>query len=132
LCDIVDTASLLETGIVDYDRLRLSAQKAGIWAGMATFLAIVSGYVRRLRGHDLALPSSITSAARFGSDQVCFSKGFLRVPVVPHSARLYASQLTTLMTKGELKRAARLSVLPCLAAAAALQYTVTGSDKGIW
>ena len=132
LCDLVDTAELLETRGVDYDRLRSAAQKAGIWEGVATFLTITSDYVKYFRGHGLSLPSSVTSAARFGGDQVRFNKGFLRVPILPHSAKLYASQLTNLMAQGELKNAARLSMLPCLAAAAAVQYKVTGSDKGIW
>ncbi|HTZ97320.1 MAG TPA: nucleotidyltransferase family protein [Terriglobales bacterium] len=132
LCDIADTAALLETNAVDFDLLRSSAQEAGIWEGVATLLAIVSDYVTCYRGYGVNLPSSVTSAARFGGDQIWFGRDFLRIPIMPHSAKLYASQLTSLMTKGELKNAARLSVLPCLAAAAALQFKVTGSDKGIW
>jgi hypothetical protein len=132
LCDLVDTAELLETHGVDYDALRSAAQEAGIWEGVATFLRIASDYVEYFRGRGLALPSSVITAARFGGDQISFNKGFLRVPILPHSAKLYASQLTSLMARGELKNAARLSMLPCLAAAAALQYKVMGSDKGIW
>lgn len=132
LCDIVDTTELVEAGSVDYENLRDSAEEAGIWEGVATFLAIVSDYVKCFRGYGLNLPTLVREAARFGGEQIHFGKGFLRVSIVPHSAKLYASQFTTLMTKGELKNAARLSVLPCLAAAAALQYKVTGSDKGIW
>ena len=132
LCDIVDTAALLESNIVDFDQLRMLAQKAGIWEGVATFLKIVSDYVESYRGHGVELPSSVTDAARFGGDQIFFNKSFLRVPILPHSAKLYASEWKTLMTKGEIKSAARLSLLPCLATAAALQYKVTGSEKGIW
>lgn len=132
LCDFVDTAELLEKNGVDYDLLHDLASEAGIWEGVATFLAIASDYVRHFRGRGLELPGAVRTAARFGGDQISFGKGFLRVPILPHSARLYASQWTNLMTKGELRNAARLSMLPCLAAAAALQYKVTGSDKGIW
>jgi hypothetical protein len=132
LCDIVDTAALIETGTVDFERLSYHAQAAGIWEGVATFLVIVSDYVKCYRGAGLALPAAVVAAARFRGAQLRFGKGFLRVPILPHSARLYASQLTTLVTKGQLMSTARLSLLPCLAAAAALQYRVTGSDKGIW
>ncbi len=132
LCDIVDTAALLESKIVDFDRLRMLAQAAGIWEGVATFLKIVSDYVECYRGRGVDLPSSVMDAARFGGDQIFFNKSFLRVPILPHSAKLYASEWRSLMTKGEIKSAARLSLLPCLATAAALQYKVTGSDKGIW
>jgi hypothetical protein len=132
LCDIADTRELLESGIVDYDDLRSSAQESGIWEGVATFLTIVSDYVHKYRGRGIALPSSVRGAARFGADQIRFDRGFLRIPILPHSARLYASEWTTLMLNGQLRSTARLSLLPCLATAAALGQKITGSDKGIW
>jgi hypothetical protein len=132
LCDIADTKELLESGIVDYDDLQSSAQESGIWEGVATFLTIVSDYVHKYRGRGIVLPSSVRSAARFGADQVRFGKGFLRIPILPHSARLYAAEWTTLMLNGQLRSTARLSLLPCLATAAALGQKITGSDKGIW
>jgi hypothetical protein len=132
LCDIVDTAKLLETEPIDYDSLRSSAQEAGIWEGVATFLAIVSDYTESYCGEGLNLASSVTAAARFDGDQIWFGDGFLRVPILPHSARLYASELAALFLKGELSSTVRLSLLPCLATAAAIGQKITGSDKGIW
>jgi hypothetical protein len=38
----------------------------------------------------------------------------------------------TLLLKGELRNSLRLSLLPGLATAAALELKFTGSDKGIW
>jgi len=49
-----------------------------------------------------------------------------------HSARLYASELKTVMLKGEFRSTSRLILLPCLATAAVLGREFTGSDKGIW
>jgi hypothetical protein len=132
LCDIADTAKLLETDLIDYDDLQSAAQESGIWEGVATFLTIVSDYVHKYRGRGIVLPSSVRSAARFGANEVRFGKGFLRVPILPHSARLYASEWTTLVLNGQLRSTARLSLLPCLATAAALGQKITGSDKGIW
>jgi hypothetical protein len=132
LCDIVDTAQLLETERIDYENLRFRAQAAGIWDGLATFLNIVSGYVGRYRGRDLDLPPSVTSAARFGAEKVRFGRGFLRIPIVPHSAKLYASQLAALIMRGQVRSTMRLGLLPCLATAAAMGQKLTGSDKGIW
>ncbi len=132
LCDIVDTATLLETEPVDYEALASSAQTAGIWEGVATFLTIVSDYVTAYRGHGIALPRSVSSASRFGGDQIQFGNGFLRVPILPHSAKLYASELTKLLLKGDLSNTARLSLLPGLATAAAIGQKMTGTDKGIW
>jgi hypothetical protein len=132
LCDIIDTSRLSETGDIDYEYLRFSAKIAGIWKGVASYLAIVSDYLNRYRGKGLDLPPFVRVSARFGGDQLHFSRGFLRIPIMPQSAKLYGSQLTTLLLNRELKNSVRLSLLPCLATAAAVGQKITGSDKGIW
>jgi hypothetical protein len=132
LCDIVDTAALVETEPINYELLRSSAQAAGIWEGVATLLAIVSDYVEYYRGEGLNLPSSVTSAACFDGEQIFFGNGFLRVPILPHSVKLYAAEITRLFLNGEISSTARLSLLPCLATAAAIGQKITGSDKGVW
>ena len=132
LCDVADTAQLLESGSVNYARLRSSASSGGLWDGLATYLRIVSDYVKSYRRTGTPLPSPVSAASRFGGDQVTFSKGFLRIPILPHSAGLYASELKRLLLNGELRNSVRLSLLPCLATAAALEFKITGSDKGIW
>ncbi len=132
LCDIVDSASLAERGAIDYEDLHASAKAAGIWEGVATYLVIVSDYVERYRGTGLDLPSLVRSSAQFGGDKLHFRRDFLRVPILPESAALYAAQLTTLLRNRELISSARLSLLPYLATAAAVGQKITGSDKGIW
>jgi hypothetical protein len=132
LCDVVDSATLTISGDLDYEALESSARMAGIWEGVATYLMIVSDYVRQYRGTDLGLPDSVRSAARFGGDLVYFSRGFLRVPILPQSAGLYRTQLSGLLRKRELHSSARLGLLPWLATAAAVGHKLTGSDKGIW
>ncbi len=132
LCDIVDTVHLLETEEIDYDDLQRSARSSGIWEGVATFLTIVSDYRAGFSGKGIDLPQSVRSAARFGGDQITFAKGFLRVPILPHSVRLYASEWANLMLRGQVRSTARLSLLPWLATAAAVGMKITGSDKGIW
>ena len=132
LCDIVDSASLAESGAIDYDDLHSSAKAAGIWEGVATYLVIVSDYVEGYRGTGLDLPSLVRSSAQFGGDKLHFRRDFLRVPILPESAALYAAQLTTLLRNRELSSSARLSLLPYLATAAAVGQKITGSDKGIW
>ena len=132
LCDIVDSAALVESGAVDFDDLRTSASAAGIWEGVASYLAIVSDYAKKYRGWGLDLPQFAIDAARFGGDEVHFGNGFLRVPILPQSAKLYGSQLAGLLRKRDLSNSARLSILPWLATAALVGQKVTGSDKGIW
>jgi hypothetical protein len=132
LCDIVDSAALSDSGSIDYADLYLSATHAGIWEGVATYLVIVSDYVRKYSGSGLDLPQSVISAARFGGDQIFYAKEFLRVPIMPQSAKLYVSQLAGLLRKRELESGARLSLLPWLATAALVGQKITGSDKGIW
>lgn len=132
LCDIVDNAQLMESGAVDYIYLRSLAQTAGLWEGLATYLVVVSDYVKQYRGEGIDLPAWITSASRFGGDLVYYRRNWLRIPIVPHAARLYAAEWKSLFRKGEIRNTLRLSLLPGLATAAALEQNLTGSDKGIW
>jgi hypothetical protein len=132
LCDIVDNARLVEAGAVDYLYLRSLAQSAGLWDGLATYLVIISDYVKLYRGEGLPLPDLVRSAARFGGEEIVFRRNFLRIPLLPHSAKLYASELTRLLLNGEIRNTLRLSLLPGLATAAAVELKLTGSDKGIW
>jgi hypothetical protein len=132
LCDIVDSGELIESGAIDYQDLRASASAAEIWEGTATYLMIVSDYVKRYRGTGVNLPSVVTETARFGGDQAYYARSFLRVPIMPQSAGLYGSQLTGLLRQGDLTNSARLGLLPWLATAAYVGQKITGSDKGIW
>jgi len=132
LCDIVDSAELLETNAIDFEDLRSSATNADIWEGVATYLAIVSDYVKQYRGSDLELPPFVRSASRFGGELVYYRREFLRVPIMPQSAKLYGSQLAGLLRRMQLQNCARLSLLPWLATAAVVGQRITGSDKGIW
>ena len=132
LCDIVDTAELASSGSIDYGELRSLAMDADIWEGVATYLAIVSDYLRKYSGKGLELPSFVVSAARFGGETVYFAREFLRVPIMPQSAGLYVSQMGGVLRKRELQNGARLGLLPWLATAALVGQKFTGSDKGIW
>lgn len=132
LCDIMDSAGLVESGAIDYEDLQRSAEKAGIWEGVATYLVIVSDYVKKYRGSGLTLPEVVHAAARFGGEKVYYAKEFLRVPILLQSASLYGSQLGGLLRRRQLQSSARLGLLPWLATAAAVGQKITGSDKGIW
>jgi hypothetical protein len=132
LCDIADTAQLVESGAIDYVYLKSLAKSVGLWDGLATYLVMVSGYVESYRGESLPLPALVTSAARFGSEHISYRKKFLRIPIFPQAARLYATEWKRLLLNGELQNTLRLSLLPGLAAAAALEFKLTGTDKGIW
>jgi hypothetical protein len=132
LCDVIDNTSLLESDGIDLAALDSLGSAAGIWEGIATYLTIISGYVASLRGHGILLPAFVTGSAKFGVDQVHFRRDFLRVPILPHSLNLYAGELRALVMRGEVRNSLRLSLLPGLATAAALELEITGSDKGIW
>jgi hypothetical protein len=132
LCDIVDNARLLNADLVDFSRLHALGLAAGLWEGIATYLLIVSEFVDEYCGHGLDLPAFVVATAKFGTDEVYFRRQFLRVPILPHSLNLYASELRSLLLKGQLKNSLRLSLLPGLATAAAIELKFTGSDKGIW
>jgi hypothetical protein len=132
LCDVVDNGNLLESEFIDFSGLRSLAAAAGIWEGVATYLTIILGYVERFRRHGIPLPALVTASAKFGVDEVHYRRDFLRVPILPHSLNLFAGELRTLVMRGEVRNSLRLSLLPGLATAAALEMKLTGSDKGIW
>ncbi len=132
ICDIANTAGLVETGSIDFDQLQKAAELGGIWPGVCTYLNVVSDYVGQYRGVGLPLPPQVKAAALFGGEKVSADKLFLRVPIVPQGASLYTRQVTTAALRGDVAGTLRLSLLPPLASAAAIAYRVTGSDKGIW
>lgn len=132
LCDIVDNVRLLDSREVDFDCLYTIGHATGLWHGIATYLIVISQYVERYRGQGATLPSLVADSAKFGATPVRFRKDFLRVPILPHSLNLYAGELKTLLFRGQLRNSLRLSLLPGLATAAALEMKITGSDKGIW
>lgn len=132
LCDIVDSAALATSGSVDWNDLFAESTRAGIWEGVATYLAIVSDYVNRYRGIPLEIPRWVLSSARFRGTEIYFAKDFLRVPILPQSAMLYGTQLAAVIRRRQLQSSARLSLLPWPATAALVGQKITGSDKGVW
>jgi hypothetical protein len=132
ICDIVDTATLVESGALDFLELRRATLAAGIWAGASTFLVIASDYVRRYRGSNLDLPRLVYEAAPFGGEKIRIRERFLRVPIMPEGARLFTREITHAALQGDLPATLRLNLLPPLAVAAAVAYKLTGSDKGVW
>ncbi len=132
VCDILNAASILESGKLNFHELRAGAQQAGIWPGVASFLKIVSDYVAQYRGTGLNLPANVIADAALGGDKVYTRARFLRVPLMPYGARLYTRQLTETAFRGDVPAALRLSLLPPLASAAAVAFKITGSDKGVW
>jgi hypothetical protein len=132
ICDIVNTATLVESGTLDFFELRRATQAAGIWEGAAAFLVIASDHVRCYRGHNLDLPRFVYEAAPFGGKKIRIRDRFLRVPIVPEGARLFTREITHAALQGDLPATLRLNLLPPLAVAAAVAYKLTGSDKGVW
>ena len=132
VCDIVNTATLLEEGSLDFAELKKAADMGAIWPGVATYLKIVCDYVREYRGSAPELPNEVLAAARFGGDVIHARGKFLRVPIMPHGADLYTRQVTNTALRGDVPATLRLSLLPYLASAAAVAFRITGSDKGIW
>jgi Uncharacterised nucleotidyltransferase len=132
ICDILNTARMIESGWVDYKELRAAADLGGIWDGVATYLQITSEYLREYRGTGLDLPKEVLGSARFGTDKMFTGDKFLSIPVLPQGFALYASQFARLARSGNVPATARLSLLPPLATVAALAYAVAGSSDRIW
>jgi hypothetical protein len=132
VCDILNSAAIIESGGLNFEELKRASLAAGIWPGVATYLVIVSDHVKRYRGIPLALPDFVLAAARFGGSEIKPRARFLRVPMLPHGAALYTYQVTHAAFSGDVPGTFRLSLLPYLASAAAVAFKMTGSDKGVW
>lgn len=130
LCDMADMAALLQSGAVDFAELRRGAEVGGIWPGVASFLVIVSRYVKQYGGA-LSLPRDVIESSYSPDLAVQFKNKFLRVPMRP-AAGLYGSQLLNAGRQGDFRAMSRLPLLPPLAVSALLAYRLTGSDKGVW
>src|SRR5690348_6991449 len=61
VCDIVNSAAIIESGALNFEELKRATEAAGIWPGVATYLAVVSDHVKRYRGTSLALPDFVLS-----------------------------------------------------------------------
>lgn len=132
LCDIADNARLLDDNLVEFEYLHSLSSEAGLWDGVATYLGIVSDYVEAYRGYGAPLSSLVKGSVKFGIEKVSFRNQFLRVPILPQSLNLYAGELKALLLRGDFRNTLRLSLLPGLATAAAVEQKLTGNDKGVW
>jgi hypothetical protein len=132
ICDVCNTAQLIKCRQLDYAGLRAAAEEGGIWPGVATYLMVVSDYVKKYRGQSLELPDQVVASARFGAEKV-FPRGlYCRFPVVPYGLALYAHQLRHIARSGDIHGTARLSLVPPLASIGALAYALMGSSERIW
>jgi len=130
--DLLNLTGLVRAGRLDFTRMRSSAQRWSIWPGVATLLKITSDYNERAGVGPLPLPEFVVRSARFGAEVTYVGKQFLRMPMVPEGSQLFLRQLIGTGAARRFRAAARLSLLPALAAAAFVDLRITGDDKGIW
>jgi hypothetical protein len=130
--DLLNLTGLVRAGRLDFGRLRTSTQRWSIWPGVATLLKITSDYNQRVGAEPLPLPEFVLDAARFGAKVTYVGTQFLRVPMLPQGSQLFMQQLIGMGRALNFRAAARLSLLPALAAAAFVNLRITGDDKGIW
>jgi hypothetical protein len=132
LTDLVNLTGLVRSGRLDFTRLRTSSERWLIWPGVATLLKITSDYNERVGVGPLPLPEFVVRSARFGAEVTYVGKQFLRVPMMPQGSQLFLQQLIGTGAAHRFRAAARLALLPALAAAAFVNLRITGDDKGIW
>jgi hypothetical protein len=130
LCDMIDFAALLDKEPIQFSELRKSADLAGIWPGVATFLLLIQSYVVSFGGN-VPLPEEVLVSAHSRGAGVHFTDGFLRVSKLT-AAGLYGLQLLRAGQHRDLRAMVRLPLLPPLAVSAVVAHSLTGNDKGIW
>ena len=132
LCDMFNTAGLIERRMLDFAALREASEQAGIWPGVATFLTLAADYVKKYRGDSLELPAFVHQSAHFRAERLLVRGGYFRFPALPCGLSLYVRQLRHTAHSGDLPAAARLSLVPPLASMGALAYAVTGNSGRVW
>jgi hypothetical protein len=132
ICDVANTRASLETNALNFDELRRAAKRSGIWPGVATFLRLSSEYVNHYSGQHLKLPRRVWLASSFGIEKVYASSGFLRLPLFPQGASLYARQLLRAVRRRDPISSLRLGLVPTLALAANVKFKASGDETGIW
>lgn len=130
LCDMAEVAALIQREEINFPELRRAANAGGVWPGVATFLLLVSEYVKAYGGV-VNVPREVLAEAFSPGIRVNFRSGFLRVPLGP-AAGLFGSQWLSASKHRDFRAMFRLPLLPPLAVSAAVAYRLTGSDKGIW
>ena len=132
ICDVLNTASLIERQMLDFVDLREAAEEAGIWPGVATFLTLAADYVGKYRGERSEIPDSVVASSHFGADRTMVRGGYFRFPALPYGLGLYVGQLRHAASSGDIPGTARLSLVPPLASMGALAYAVTGNSGRVW
>lgn len=132
ICDVLNTGKLIQLGTVDYDELRSGAELGGIWAGVATYLTIVSDFHRKCAGASLQLPKHVKEAALFGIDKLAIRGKFIRIPILPEGLRLYGRQWTRTASQGFLGASMRLMTVPPLVSASSAAQALFGRGLRIW
>lgn len=130
LCDMIDTASLLRSGALNFGELKRAADSAGIWPGVATYLCLVQNYIQAFGG-SVVIPEEVKKAAHSPQSTVEFRNGYLRVSMTT-AVSLYSVQLLQAGIHRDVRALLRLPLLPPLAISALVAHSLTGDDKGIW
>lgn len=132
LCDVCNTAGLIERRMLDFGELRGAAEEAGIWTGVATYLTLVAGYVKKYRGDSLELPEYVTESAGFGVERTFVRGKFFTFPARPYGLSLYFRQLRHAAHRRDIPGTARLSLVPPLASIGAFAEAVIGNSDRVW
>jgi glycosyltransferase A (GT-A) superfamily protein (DUF2064 family) len=132
ICDVFNTAGLIERKMLDFVDLRVAAEEAGVWPGVATFLTLAVDHVKKYRGDRLELPDSVIASSHFRADRTLVRGDYFRFPVLPYGLGLYIHQLRHTARSGNIPGTARLSLVPPLASMGALAHAVTGNSGRVW
>jgi len=74
LCDMAEVAALTRLGEINFSELRRAASAGGVWPGVATFLLLVSQFVKA-RGGAVDIPPEVLAEAYSSDMRVHFRSG---------------------------------------------------------
>lgn len=132
ICDVLNTGALIRREEIDFDELQKVAESAGIWAGLATYLSIVSEFYSRYAGSSLNLPSDVQKSAVFNLGRLSMRGTSMSIPMIPEASRLFRRQWLETVRHGSLGASLRLMTVPPLVTASTAANALFGRGLRIW
>jgi hypothetical protein len=119
ITDVISTIRLVRGGNLDWDEVKETATRAGVVPGLSCYLSYVDQIHVELFGTPLECPPQARRLMGGSWGRVTFARGRYRFPTLAVNGRLYLQRFVSDCASGRWASAARLFLLPGIAAAAA-------------
>jgi hypothetical protein len=126
LCDVIYTIGSIRRNELDWDYIVAAAGRIGILAGLSCYLGYVEQIHRSLYGLDLPFGPARPALRLHGWGRVRFRRYQYRYPTLGVNGRLYGRHLGFHIAGRNWRGAARVCLIPAIAAERALRRLTRG------